>query len=151
MVDAVHQMMSKATVVRKSDESRFLLMVGYSPNRMPLKGADGYVDIASPDLIEKACWRFMANGAGAGLMHKAGGENAFRVVENSVYRGPDWTFIAADGSEQTIRKGDWLIGVIASPEVWEDYKKGVYGSGSLQGSAKRMDPRPETLARQRSS
>lgn len=134
-----------------NEEQRFLLMVGYSPNRMPLRGADGFVDVASPEVIEKACWRFMLNGAGSGLMHKAGGENAFRVVENYIYRNPvPWVLKAADGSEQTIRDGDWVLGVICSKEVWEDVKAGKYGGGSLQGGAARIHARPETLARQRS-
>jgi hypothetical protein len=150
IVTGVHQMMTKARVVEKSEANRFLLMVGYSPNRLPLRGADGFLDVASPEVIEKACWRFMANGAGAGLMHKSGGEDAFRVVENSIYRGPDWTLTATDGSTQTVRKGEWLIGVICSPATWDDYKKGVYGSGSLQGNAVRIPARPETLASQRS-
>lgn len=139
-------------VVKGIDEAqRFLLMVGYSPNRQPLRGADGFIDIASPEVIEKACWRYMANGAGAGLMHKAGGEDAFKVVENYIYRNPiPWVLKAADGSEQTIREGDWVIGVICSKEVWTDVMSGKYGGGSLQGGAARIHPRAETLARQRS-
>lgn len=148
---ATEQMSKRFHVVKAQDEKRFLLMVGYSPNRMPKRGADGFVDIASPEVVEKACWRFMVNGAGAGLMHKAGGEKAFKVVENSIYRNDEpWVVTAVDGTQQTIRKGDWLIGVICSPQVYDDFKAGKYGSGSLQGGASRMAARPETLARQRS-
>ena len=138
-------------VAKAEEESRFLLMVGYSPNRMPLRGADGKLDVASPEVVEKACWRFMENGARGGLMHKAGGENALRVVENGIYRGPEWHFTAANGEEVTVRKGDWLIGAILSPSAWRRYKNGEFGSGSLQGSAQRGPARPETLARQRSN
>ena len=149
--EAAEKMAENMTVVKSNDEQRFLLMVGYSPNRLPRKGADGFLDTISPALAEKACWRFMLNGAGAGLMHKSGGENAFRVVENYVYRNDEpWILKAADGSTQTIRKGDWLIGVIATPEVFADFKAGKYGSGSIQGSASRRRATPETLARQRS-
>lgn len=150
MADAVEQMTGH--VVKADEEHRFLLMVGYSPNRLPHRGADGFQDVASPDVIEKACWKFMLNGHAAGLMHKAGGEGAFRIVENYVYRNPEpWTIKAADGSTQTIRQGDWLIGAILEPETWQAYKAGVYRGGSLQGGARRMEPRPETLARQRSA
>lgn len=149
MEQAVEQM--TGCVVKANEEKRFLLMVGYSPNRLPKRGADGFLDIASPDVVEKAAWRFMLNGHGAGLMHKKGGEDAFRVVESSVYRNPEpWIVKAADGSTQTIREGDWLIGVVCSEPTWDEYKKGRWGSGSLQGGARRARPRPETLARQRS-
>lgn len=140
------------TVAKAEEDKRFLLMVGYSPNRMPRRGADGFLDIASPDVVEKACWRFMLNGAGAGLMHKAGGENAFKVVENYVYRNPvPWELTAPNGEIVTIRDGDWVIGALCSKETWDDYKAGLYNSGSVQGGAKRMVASPETLAHQRSS
>ena len=137
-------------VVKEREEDRFLLMVGYSPNRMPHRGADGYLDLASPRVVEKACWNFMTNGAGAGLMHKAGGEDAFRVVENYVYRNPvPWILKAADGSEQVIEEGDWVIGVVCSKQVYEDYKAGKYGSGSIQGRAQRAPASSETIAQVR--
>lgn len=141
-------------VVKERSADRFLLMVGYSPNKMPYRGADGFIDLCQPEVVEKACWRFMSNGAGAGLMHKARPdeeEPPFRVTENSIYRNPvPWVFKAADGSEVTITEGDWLIGVICSPQVWDDYRKGRYRGGSLQGKALRMAVTPETLARVRS-
>lgn len=145
------EVIDRFVVVKAQEEQRFLLMVGYSPNRMPRRGADGFLDIASPETVEKACWRFMLNGAGAGLMHKAGGENAFKVVENYVYRNPEpWVMKATDGSTQTIHAGDWVIGALCSEQTWKDYRAGKYGSGSVQGGAKRDAPTPETLARQRS-
>lgn len=140
----------EARVVKAVEAQRFLLMVGYSPNRLPLRGADGFVDIAAPDVVEKGCWRFMENGARGGLMHKSGGEGAFRVVENSIYRNPQpWVLKAADGSEQVIREGDWLIGVVCAADTWDAYKSGAYGGGSLQGGAHRRIASAETLARQR--
>lgn len=152
LMDAVDHMPLSGQVVKAINEQRFLLMVGYSPNRLPLRGADGYQDIASPAVVEKACWRFMANGAGAGLLHKEGGEDAFKVVENYIYRNPvPWVLKADDGSEVTIREGDWVIGAICSKETWADYKAGKYGSGSVQGGAVRGPVSAETLARQRSN
>lgn len=143
--------LSAGSVVKAEPEKRFLLMVGYSPNSMPKRGADGYLDVISPELAEKACWRFLLNGAGAGLLHKEGGADAFKVVENYIYRcDTPWVLKATDGTERTIRNGDWLIGVLCSEQTWADYKAGRYGSGSLQGSASRRAPSPETLEHLRS-
>jgi hypothetical protein len=133
------------------EEDRFVLMVGYSPNKMPLRGADGFIDLASPNVVEKACWKFMLNGAGGGLLHKAGGENDVKIVENYIYRNPvPWVLKANDGSEQVICQGDWVIGAILSPQTWEDFKKAKYRGGSIQGGARRKPASAETLARVRS-
>jgi len=132
-------------------EDRFLLLVGYSPNDMPLRGADGFCDLASPDVVEKACWRFADNGFGTGLLHKQGGEDAFRIVENYIYRNPvPWEIENPKGQNLVIKQGTWLIGGILSPQTWADYKKGRYGSGSLQGGAERIEATAESLARVRS-
>jgi hypothetical protein len=139
------------TVIKADDEKRFLLVVAYSANKMPYRGADGYVDIASPEVLEKACWRFMDNGAKAGLWHEPGHDDAARVVENYIYRNSEpWVIKHADGSEQVIAEGDWVVGMILSQDAWGLYKKGLIGGASPQGRAKRTEPRPETLSRMRS-
>ena len=138
-------------LAKENAEQRFLLMVGYSPNKMPYRGADGFVDLCRPEVIEKACWRFMENGAGAGIGHQPGGEDAFKVVENYIYRNPvPWELTAADGSKQVIKEGDWVLGIVLTPESWSDYKKGRWRGGSLQGKAERIRATPEVLARVRS-
>jgi len=137
-----------SVVVKTSDESRYALFVAYSANKMPLRGADGMVDVASPEVLEKAAWRFMLNGARIGVDHKPGGENAARVVENFVHRGKPMRFVGPDGTEQVVRKGDWCVGVIFSPAAWTEFKKGRWGGVSLQGSATRKPASAATLARQ---
>jgi hypothetical protein len=129
-------------VLKESEEDRFLLMMAYSPNKMPLRGADGFVDLAPARVIEKACWRFSQNGAQAGLWHEEGHEQAYKVVENYIYRN-DVPWIEGD---QTVRKGDWIIGGICAPPTWDLYKTGQIGGGSLQGGAQRAPASEDTLA-----
>lgn len=53
---------------------------------------------------------------------------------------------AADGSTQTVCDGDWLIGIVWTPETWQLIKSGQVRGVSMQGSAVRRRPSPETLA-----
>ena len=140
------------TVLKADDEKRFLLLVAYSANKMPARGADGYIDVASPEVLEKACWRFMDNGARVGLYHEPGHDGAARVVENYVYRNEvPWVMKAPDGSTQTVMYGDWVVGVICSKDTWNNYyKAGMIGGASPQGRAGRRLASEETLARMRS-
>lgn len=139
---------TEGRILKSSDADRFLLMVAYSPNRMPLRGADGFVDVVSPEVLEKACWRFAENGYRLGVDHKPGGEDAGRVVENTIYRNPiPWVTKDAAGNKVAIREGDWLVGVILTPKAWEDYRNDRWGGISLQGRAKRRPADPATLAR----
>lgn len=136
-----------ASLLKASDEDRFLLCVVYSPNRMPLRGADKRTDVASPRVLEKAAWRFMLNGARTGVDHQSGGEDACRVVENWVHRGPPWTVTSPAGVRETVKAGDWLVGLILSPKAWADYKAGRFGGVSMQGTATRRPPSKQTLKR----
>ena len=138
-------------VTKEAEEKRFLLMVGYAPNMMPKRGSDGFVDLALPDVIEKACWNYALNGFNPGVMHKAGGEEAFVVVENYIYRNPEpWVMKAANGDTVTIPFGTWVLGLILSKEEWDNYKAGKYNGGSMQGRARRRYASPEALAQVRS-
>ncbi|MDE2096465.1 MAG: hypothetical protein KGL39_04405 [Patescibacteria group bacterium] len=139
------------TVLKASKKERFLLMVAYSANKMPLRGADGYIDVAPPEVLEKACWRFADNGAKVGLWHKDGNENCARVVENYIYRNPiPWVMKCPDGSEQVIKEGDWVVGMKLDPPTWEMYEKGLIGGASPQGRCVRGPASEETLERFRS-
>lgn len=131
-------------VVKANDEDRFLLMVAYSPHRMPLRGKDGRTDVVSPSVLEKACWQYRANGLGTGMWHEAGHGDEAMCVENSIYRGPDWD-VHKDGS-LVVKAGDWLVGFVLSPHAWSLYKAGKIGGVSLDGRAGRKKPSPETLA-----
>jgi hypothetical protein len=137
--------------VLKADETnRFVLMVAYSANKMPHRGADKFVDVATPHVLEKACWRFMDHGARVGLWHEDGHEDCARVVENSVYRNPKpWVIKCPNGQTETIREGDWIVGMILDEPTWAMYKAGLIGGASPQGECRRSPASPETLARMR--
>ena len=77
-------------------------------------------------------------------------QGAAEVVESYIYRGPDWTIKAADGSEVVIKAGDWLGGFIWTPDAWADIKSGDLAGVSVEGSAKRRRPSPEAVAALRS-
>lgn len=141
----------EGTVLKARDEDRFLLMVAYSPNRMPLRGADGKTDLASPRVLEKACWHFMAKGAKTGMWHESGHESEAVCVENYVYRNPVSWAVKNGEHETVIKEGDWIVGFVLSEPAWEMYKAGEIGGVSMQGAASRKKPSAETLARSRSS
>lgn len=135
-------------VLKSRDEDHFLLTVVYSPHRMPLRGADGKTDLASPRVLEKACWRFMAKGARSGMWHEAGHEAEATCVENYMYRNPvPWIVEHPDGSRTVVKEGTWLAGFILSDRAWAEYKAGRLGGVSMQGDAGRMAPSAESLAR----
>ena len=136
-----------SSVLKASEEDRYLLLVAYSCNTLPARGADHKLDVASPRALEKACWRFADNGFKVGLFHEPGHEGEARIVENFIHRGKPMVFKAADGTEQVVRRGDWCIGVILSPKAWEMYKQGLIKGASPQGKAGRRPPRRKTLAR----
>lgn len=137
-------------ILKSQDERRFLLTVVYSPHRMPLRGADKKIDLASPEVLEDACWKYAMNGLGAGMWHEPGHENEAVCVENQIYRGPDWTLKDAKGNEVTIKAGDWLAGYILSPHAWDLYKSDQIGGVSMQGGAGRKKASPEAISRVRS-
>ncbi len=139
------------TVVKADEENRFLLLVAYSPNKMPKRGADGYIDIVSAKVLEKACWRFTDNGLKVGLWHEAGQETPGRIVENYIYRGPDWVLKGGGGVEQVIKADDWLVGIICTPRTWNLYKSGRIGGASPQGSAGRQPASDDLLTKLRST
>lgn len=131
-------------------EDRFLLLVAYSANKMPLRGADGYIDLCRPEVLEKACWKFADNGMKVGLWHQPGHEKAARVVENYIYRNDvPWVIKGPEGEPtgETIYQGDWVTGFILSKGTWKLYKAGLIGGASPQGGAARRLASAETLAR----
>lgn len=136
------------TVVKSNDEDHFLLMVAYDPHRMPLRGADKRIDIASPRVLEKGCWRYMAKGAKTGMWHQPGHADEAICVENYIYRNPvPWVIKSLDGRETVIKEGCWMVGFILGNEAWALYKSGRIGGVSMQGGAARTLATPESLAR----
>jgi hypothetical protein len=56
-------------------------------------------------------------------------EDTATVVENYVYRGPDW--LQPNG--YVVKAGDWLVGMILTPQAWNLYKSGLIKGASAQG------------------
>ena len=105
---------------------------------------------ASAEVVEKAAWNFLRKGAKVGLWHEPGHDDAAEVVESYVWRGEPWVIKAANGTDQTIMAGDWLVGLVLSEPTWELYKSGDIGGVSPQGRGKRKVPDAATLAKLRS-
>ena len=138
-------------VIKSNDEQRYVLMVAYpSLKKDTAVAQDGFIDFGTAPVIEKACFNFMRKGCKLGMFHEAGHENCGEVVENYIYRGPTWITKSDDGTQQTIEPGDWLVGMILEPPVWQMYQQGLIGGASPQGKAKRRVPDSALLAQLRS-
>ncbi len=139
-------------VIKSDSERRYTLGLAYPSNRPDVgKAADGYRDFAGPDAVENAAWSFMRKGARVGLYHKDGTDGAGTVVESYIWRADPWVVKAADGSQQVIHPGDWLVGVVWTPDTWSLIKSGRIGGFSMQGGARREQPSAAALAGLRSS
>lgn len=134
-------------VVKSQDEQRYTLSVAYPANRADIgRAQDGFRDAAGTRAVELAAWEYLTKSPHVGLWHQEGTQGSGRVCESYIYRGPDWTIKAADGSEQLIKAGDWLMGIIWEPNSWDLVKQGLIGGVSPQGSARRTSATPEFLA-----
>ena len=139
------------SLIKSQEEQRYTLGVAYAANMPDVgKAADGYRDFAGPEALEKAAWSYMQKGGNVGLHHQSGTDGQGTVVESYIYRGPDWSVSAIDGSTQVIKEGDWLVGILWNDEAWDLVKSGVVTGYSPQGTAKRRTPNKETLAQLRS-
>lgn len=139
-------------VLKKSEERRYTLGLAYPANRPDVGlAADGFRDFAPTDVLENAAWSFLRKGGGVGLHHQKGTTGHGEVVESYLYRGPDWCITAPDGSDQVIKSGDWLIGVVWDEPTWASIKAGEINGFSPQGGARRRLPSAEALANLRSA
>lgn len=123
-------------IVKSADAQRYTLGVVYPAKRAKAAGGkdvDSHGDFATPEEVELAAWRFMSK-PDAGLMHRDGTGGAGTVVESYVYRGPTWKV-----DDQVVEPGDWLLGVVWSPEAWAAIERGELTGYSLQGYATRED------------
>jgi hypothetical protein len=133
-------------VVKSEAERRYTLMVAYPANKLDVAVAkDGYQDFADPGAVEEAAWNYMLKSRNIGLWHENGTDGAGDVVESYIYRGPDWVIKAADGSEQVIKAGDWLMGIRWSEDSWADVLEGKINGVSMQGMAEREEASPADL------
>lgn len=134
-------------VVKSDAAQRYTLCVAYPADKPDVaRAADGHRDFASKAALEDAAWTYLTKSPKVGLWHEQGTDGAGDVVESYIYRGPDWTVTAADGSSQVIKSGDWLLGIRWSPETWPLVRDGRGRGVSMQGSARRRAPSPEALA-----
>jgi Putative phage serine protease XkdF len=135
-------------VIKADAAKRFTLSVGYPAYKADVAVAlDGHRDFAGEQATEEACWEFMKSQQ-VGLYHQDGTEGVGTIVENYVYRNPDpWVLKAADGSEQVIKAGDWLIGIIWDQAAWDLIQKGEINGTSMQGKARRRRPSGDALER----
>ena len=141
------------TIVKSVDEDRYLLTVAYPADKLDANVAmDQHRDFAGAEVVEKAAWRFMQKGAKLGMWHQDGYDHCAEVVESYIYRNPvPWEVPAADGTVQTVCKGDWLLGTILEPPTWALFKAGLIGGMSPQGRATRAAVSQERLAELRSN
>lgn len=138
-------------VVKSSEEQRYTLTVAYPANKPDVAVAqDGHIDFAAPLAVEKAAWAYLRKSPNVGLWHKEGTDGSGTVVESYIYRGPDWEIKASDGSQQIIKSGDWLMGIIWDEKTWPLIKQGLIGGVSPQGRARRRVPTAEAIAQLRS-
>lgn len=134
-------------LVKASDERRYTLTVAYPADRADVAvAADGHRDFASKAAVEEAAWNYLLKSPNVGLWHADGTDGAGQVVESYVYRGPDWPLDIGGIAEYVVKSGDWLLGIVWSPEAWELVKEGKIGGVSMQGSAKRRTPTAEAIA-----
>lgn len=132
-------------------EQRFLLTIGYQAGQDPRiqRGADGYRDYFTPEELEKAAWSLLRSGAPTcGLFHLDGTEGAAEIVESMIWRADPWLIKAVDGTEVTVKSGDWLAGLLLDPAAWDLYKRGKVGGVSPQGAAKRRRSSSPSLAKE---
>ena len=138
-------------VVKSQEEQRYTLTVAYPANKPDVAVAqDGFRDFAGTHAVEKAAWNYLRKSPNVGLWHQNGTDGSGEVCESYIYRGPDWTVSAADGSEQVIKAGDWLMGIIWSEDSWPLVKQGLIGGVSPQGRARRRVPDAAAVASLRS-
>lgn len=128
-----------ANVEKSAPDQRYVLGIAYQAGRDSriAKGQDGHRDFISEVELEKAAWRFLADGPrDVGLFHIDGTEGRARVVESYIYRGPDWTL-----GDTVVKSGDWLVGAILDEIAWSLYRDGKISGFSPQGTATRRTTR----------
>lgn len=145
MLDAVTDH-AALNVLKANVERRYTLGVAYPAMKVDVGvAADGHRDFVSHEALEKAAWEWMTKHRDIGLYHRDGTEGRGTVVESYIWRGDPWVIKAADGSEQRVMPGDWLLGVQWREDTWPLIKSGLVKGYSPQGGAKRAAPSVEKL------
>ena len=137
-------------VFKAKEERRYTLGVAYAANRAdPYRGKDGFRDFVGADVLRDAAHSFIRKGARIGLDHRKGTDGAGTVVESYLWpdEAPDWP----QETGYVVKAGDWLLGVVWTPEAWISIKSGQRGGFSMQGGARRRTPSPGALKTLRAS
>jgi hypothetical protein len=121
-------------------EERYVLGIAYPADRV-----DGHGEYMTATTVQKAAWDYLRKGQ-IGLHHADGTVGHANIVESYIYRGPDWTQQAADGSQQVVKSGDWLVGAVFDEPTWADVKSGKFNGWSIQGLASRRPNSEEKSA-----
>lgn len=66
--------------------------------------------------------------------HIDGTEDCAEPVESFIWRWPDWDV----GDGIVVKDGDWCLGAILSPHMWDLHKQGKVNGLSPQGTARRL-------------
>jgi len=140
-------------VVKATSEKRYTLGLAYPAMRPDVsRAADGHIDFASPDVLEKTAWDYMAKYREINLFHKDGTSGHATPVESYIYRGPDWVQESpVDGRKYVIKSGDWMLGTIWDDAGWDLVKRGLVNGWSPEGACERTVPTQERLAQLRTN
>jgi hypothetical protein len=125
--------------VFKAEEQRYTLTVVYPASKRGEERGDFHGDVMYESELEKSAWNFIDKGTGrVGLMHRPGTAGAGKVVESYIWRAPEWKMQDTGGNEQSVSPGDWVMGIVWSPEAWAAIKGGSITGVSLQGAASKV-------------
>lgn len=126
-------LIERMILIEKSDEdSRLLYGIVYAPNELDTQG-----DMATPDEIVAAAYRFMKNGP-------VGAVDAFHdTIAREAYVAESWIVKAGDPVfPEPENEGAWAVGIaVEDDELWGMVKDGTLTGLSMMGSAL-ADPLP---------
>ncbi|MBX5477157.1 MAG: hypothetical protein IRZ18_08570 [Clostridia bacterium] len=118
---------ARYTVMKAAEEQHYTLGIAYPADRI-----DAHGEFTSAEELERTAWHWMAEHRLIGIQHEDGTTGHGVPVESYIYRGPDWEI-----NGQTVRAGDWLLGVVWDDTAWDLIKRGVLKGYSIQGEAER--------------
>jgi hypothetical protein len=112
-----------------------VLGIAYPANRL-----DGHGEFMRPESVRKAAQSYIGARI-VGLDHVDGTEGCGTVTGTLVW--PEefgvMKVMAANGTEQEIHPGDWLLETEFEPGIWPDIRKGKYTGWSIQGMGARRE------------
>lgn len=125
-----------------AEAQRFVLGIAYQagPDPRIKRGVDGGRDWFSKEELERACWSYMRSGCPQiNAFHVDGTEDCAEPVESFIWRWDDWDV----GDGIVVKDGDWCLGAVLSPAMWELHKAGKVNGLSPQGTGRRRRVRKE--------